>query len=104
MPRIPADHPDELSSDTLSESISYTYGIFRIAATRDHNGLTLPAPFGGQGAPDHGGPRWRVCQRRDFPPRDVNDHHTQNLTSPVARPRHDIPIKLKITSPALWTR
>src|SRR5712672_4091058 len=38
-----------LSSDTLSESELYTYGIFRIRQQlATINGVTLPAPFGGK--------------------------------------------------------
>ena len=73
-----------LSSDTLSESELYTYGIFRIRQQlATINGLTLPAPFGGkvrQVMVDLDPAR---LQAKGLSARDVNDAiNAQNLTLP----------------------
>src|SRR6266849_1163535 len=73
-----------LSSDTLSESELYTYGIFRIRQQlATINGLTLPAPFGGkvrQVMVDLDPAR---LQAKGLSARDVNNAiNAQNLTLP----------------------
>ncbi len=73
-----------LSSDTLSESELYTYGIFRIRQQlATINGLTLPAPFGGkvrQVMVDLDPARLLA---KGLSARDVNDAiNAQNLTLP----------------------
>ncbi len=73
-----------LSSDTLSESELYTYGIFRIRQQlATINGVTLPAPFGGkvrQVMVDLDPAR---LQAKGLSARDVNNAiNAQNLTLP----------------------
>jgi len=90
-----------LSSDTLSESELYTYGIFRIRQQlATINGLTLPAPFGGkvrQIMVDLDPVR---LQAKGLSARDVNNAiNAQNLTLPSGTAKiGDIQYKVKMNN------
>src|SRR5213592_2477747 len=73
-----------LSSDTLSESDLYTYGIFRIRQQlATINGLTLPAPFGGKVRQVMVDLNPAKLQAKGLSARDVNNAiNAQNLTLP----------------------
>ncbi len=73
-----------LSSDTLSESELYTYGIFRIRQQlATINGLTLPAPFGGKVRQIMVDLDPARLQAKGLSARDVNNAiNAQNLTLP----------------------
>jgi CzcA family heavy metal efflux pump len=73
-----------LSSDTLSESELYTYGIFRIRQQlATINGLTLPAPFGGKVRQVMVDIDPAKLQGKGLSARDVNNALlAQNLTLP----------------------
>jgi CzcA family heavy metal efflux pump len=73
-----------LSSDTLSESELYTYGIYRIRQQlATINGLTLPAPFGGKVRQVTVDLDPAKLQATGLSPRDINNAiNAQNLTLP----------------------
>ncbi len=73
-----------LSSDTLSESELYTYGIFRIRQQlATINGVTLPAPFGGKVRQVMVDLNPAKLQAKGLSARDVNNAiNAQNLTLP----------------------
>src|SRR5467141_2378075 len=94
-----------LSSDTLSESELYTYGIFR---TRQQlatiNGLTLPAPFGGKVRQVMVDLNPARLQAKGLSARDVNNAiNAQNLTLPSGTAKiGDIQYKVRMNnSPSL---
>src|SRR5882762_8082351 len=73
-----------LSSDTLSESELYTYGIFRIRQQlATINGVTLPPPFGGKVRQVMVDLNPARLQAKGLSARDVNNAiNAQNLTLP----------------------
>ncbi len=90
-----------LSSDTLSESELYTYGIFRIRQQlATINGLTLPAPFGGKVRQIMVDLDPARLQAKGLSPRDVNDAiNAQNLTLPSGTAKiGDFQYKVKINN------
>jgi len=94
-----------LSSDTLSESELYTYGIFRIRQQlATINGLTLPAPFGGKVRQIMVDLNPAQLQAKGLSARDVNNAiNAQNLTLPSGTAKiGDIQYKVKMNnSPSL---
>jgi multidrug efflux pump subunit AcrB len=94
-----------LSSDTLSESELYTYGIFRIRQQlATINGLTLPAPFGGKVRQIMVDLDPARLQAKGLSARDVNNAiNAQNLTLPSGTAKiGDIQYKVKMNnSPSL---
>lgn len=90
-----------LSSDTLSESELYTYGIFRIRQQlATINGLTLPAPFGGKVRQIMVDLDPARLQAKGLSARDVNNAiNEQNLTLPSGTARiGDIQYKVKMNN------
>jgi multidrug efflux pump subunit AcrB len=90
-----------LSSDTLSESDLYTYGIFRIRQQlATINGLTLPAPFGGKARQVMVDLNPAKLQAKGLSPRDVNNAiNVQNLTLPSGTAKiGDIQYKVKMNN------
>ena len=90
-----------LSSDTLSESELYTYGIFRIRQQlATINGLTLPAPFGGKVRQIMVDLNPAQLQAKGLSARDVNDAiNTQNLTLPSGTAKiGDVQYKVKMNN------
>src|SRR5436309_9362179 len=90
-----------LSSDTLSESELYTYGIFRIRQQlATINGLTLPAPFGGKVRQIMVDLDPARLQAKGLSARDVNNAiNAQNLTLPSGTAKiGDIQYKVKMNN------
>jgi CzcA family heavy metal efflux pump len=90
-----------LSSDTLSESELYTYGIFRIRQQlATINGLTLPAPFGGKVRQIMVDIDPAKLQAKGLSARDVNNAiGVQNLTLPSGTAKiGDIQYKVKMNN------
>jgi len=90
-----------LSSDTLSESDLYTYGIFRIRQQlATINGLTLPAPFGGKVRQVMVDLDPAKLQAKGISARDVNNAiNAQNLTLPSGTAKiGDIQYKVKMNN------
>jgi CzcA family heavy metal efflux pump len=90
-----------LSSDTLSESELYTYGIFRIRQQlATINGLTLPAPFGGKVRQIMVDLDPAKLQATGLSARDVNNAiNAQNLTLPSGTAKiGDIQYKVKMNN------
>jgi CzcA family heavy metal efflux pump len=90
-----------LSSDTLSESDLYTYGIFRIRQQlATINGLTLPAPFGGKVKQVMVDIDPVKLQARGLSARDVNNAiNAQNLTLPSGTAKiGDVQYKVKMNN------
>src|SRR4051794_31698422 len=90
-----------LSSDTLSESELYTYGIFRIRQQlATINGLTLPAPFGGKVRQIMVDLNPAKLQAKGLSPRDVyNAINAQNLTLPSGTAKiGDLQYKVKMNN------
>src|SRR3989454_9485007 len=90
-----------LSSDTLSESDLYTYGIFRIRQQlATINGLTLPAPFGGKVRQIMVDLNPAKLQAKGISARDVNNAiNAQNLTLPSGTAKiGDIQYKVKMNN------
>jgi len=90
-----------LSSDTLSESELYTYGIFRIRQQlATINGLTLPAPFGGKVRQIMVDLNPGKLQAKGLSARDVNDAiNAQNLTLPSGTTKiGDVQYKVKMNN------
>ncbi len=90
-----------LSSDTLSESELYTYGIFRIRQQlATINGLTLPAPFGGKARQIMVDLDPARLQAKGLSARDVNNAiNAQNLTLPSGTAKiGDIQYKVKMNN------
>ena len=90
-----------LSSDTLSESELYTYGIFRIRQQlATINGLTLPAPFGGKVRQIMVDIDPARLQAKGLSARDVNNAiNAQNLTLPSGTAKiGDIQYKVKMNN------
>jgi CzcA family heavy metal efflux pump len=90
-----------LSSDTLSESDLYTYGIFRIRQQlATINGLTLPAPFGGKVKQVMVDIDPAKLQARSLSARDVNNAiNAQNLTLPSGTAKiGDVQYKVKMNN------
>ena len=90
-----------LSSDTLSESELYTYGIFRIRQQlATINGLTLPAPFGGKVRQVMVDIDPAKLHAKGLSARDVNDAiNAQNLTLPSGTAKiGDIQYKVKMNN------
>ncbi|MGC3956493.1 MAG: efflux RND transporter permease subunit [Verrucomicrobiota bacterium] len=90
-----------LSSDTLSESELYTYGIFRIRQQlATINGLTLPAPFGGKVRQIMVDLDPAKLQAKGLSARDVNNAiNAQNLTLPSGTAKiGDIQYKVKMNN------
>jgi multidrug efflux pump subunit AcrB len=90
-----------LSSDTLSESDLYTYGIFRIRQQlATISGLTLPAPFGGKVRQVMVDLDPAKLQAKGLSPRDVNNALVaQNLTLPSGTAKiGDIQYRVKMNN------
>jgi CzcA family heavy metal efflux pump len=90
-----------LSSDTLSESDLYTYGIFRIRQQlATINGLTLPAPFGGKVRQIMVDLDPARLQARGLSARDVNNAiNAQDLTLPSGTAKiGDVQYKVKLNN------
>src|SRR4051812_45696094 len=90
-----------LSSDTLSESDLYTYGIFRIRQQlATINGLTLPAPFGGKVRQVMVDLDPAKLQARGLSPRDINNAiNAQNLVLPSGTAKiGDIQYRVKMNN------
>ncbi len=90
-----------LSSDTLSESDLYTYGIFRIRQQlATINGLTLPAPFGGKVRQIMVDLNPAKLQAKGLSARDVNNAiNAQNLTLPSGTAKiGDVQYKVKMNN------